>query len=1424
MKSKLLLSFLLMVAIAPLTMLGQKHTTAAKQQTSEVLYDRCLAPTDVQVAYTSTGATVSWESMNNNFDVRYLTFAEANPMLLQYGFENGTLEGWTTIDADGDGYTWLPNTTFGGHDDSEGVVNSASYDNIVGVLSPDNYLISPQIALGGSISFWACAQDALWASEHFGVAVSTTNNTSPSAFTTVEEWTMSAKGSGAPTNHTRSGSRAQGNWYQYTVDLSAYEGQMGYVAIRHFNSTNWFSIDVDDITIAMPGDQLNWNTINGITGTSCELTDLLTETKYVVQVRSNCSGGGHSNWTAPTIFVTHLCQLEDMCQIIYELYDSYGDGWTGCNISVVDVETEAVITTLTLPSGSYGTGSFAVCDGRDINFVWGNGSYPGDVSYTFYNVEDEEIFSGSGTFDNPVSYTVNCPFCPTPTRMTVTPLYNSATVTWRGFNELYELDYRTATVYTPIFSDGFESGNLNNWTLIDNGNPTGHGWHYLNIPNLGWDTQPSAHGGVGVASSWSWDNYPVNQDSYMISPLVEGADLIRYYVATNVSYPDTYSIMVSSTGTELNDFTTVFTEAAPAEKKEGGHGLKAASSGGNRSDATVSPWTERVIALPAGTKYVAFRHVDYDMNFLFIDDVTIYEETVPVGEWNSITATESSARITGLIPTTKYEYRIAGICDGVLGNYTQIANFTTTNEPCWAPTNMTASPMSNSASLTWTGTSDSYQLEYRRAATYVSKFWDSFSNSNLIPWTVIDNGDPAGYGWHFNNINMVLANLPIGHSGHGIASSWSYRAGVGSINQNSYMISPWVSDATSIRYFVAADTDFPETYSIMVSSTGYDIGSFTTVYTETVPTDAKEGHGVHSSNSSGDERALSAWMERNIPLPAGTKYVAFHHYGSNNNYLLIDDVTIYGEATPAGEWYSITCTEPNAELTGLAPNTDYEYRIAGICDGVMGVYTGIAKFSTFASKRFVTEGNWNEDANWEPAGAPSVDEDVVIDAPAIIPAGCVATAHDININGGSITIKDGGQLKHSTEELYVTIEKDISGYPDPEERSGYYFISYPLQYDSYATEVEGLLTNEYDFYVFSYNGSNNGASDPYPYREWRNYKAWPFFLYAGFAGLYANSEDVTLRFTGPTWYTNENYLVTSYFTGNYVDTVTYYNGSEPPTFKGWSLTNNPFVCDGYPVFHEIDGGVMEANFYTMNAAGDGYELSESSVALAPCEGAFMQCDETGRLYLYSYNPIDSYQRSGILNVNVTQGHSRVDQARIRFGKGHNLGKMSFFDKSMVYIPQDGEDCAVVYASNMGEVPVNFKALENDIFMLSFSMDEVSFDYLHLIDNMTGKDVDLLVNPSYTFEASTTDYASRFKLVFATGDNSSDDNFAFYSNGNFIINNEGEATLQVVDVTGRIIKSETINGSASVNVDAATGVYMLRLINGNDVKVQKVVVR
>ena len=113
-----------------------------------------------------------------------------------FDFEGGLMD-WTIIDADGDGFVWEYTSYVNGHNGSAGCVISNSYDNNTSsALTPDNYLVSPTKAAYSQIHFWACAQDASWAAEHFGVAVSTGSNTSATGFTTVEEWTMTAKGSG----------------------------------------------------------------------------------------------------------------------------------------------------------------------------------------------------------------------------------------------------------------------------------------------------------------------------------------------------------------------------------------------------------------------------------------------------------------------------------------------------------------------------------------------------------------------------------------------------------------------------------------------------------------------------------------------------------------------------------------------------------------------------------------------------------------------------------------------------------------------------------------------------------------------------------------------------------------------------------------------------------------------------------------------------------------------------------------------------------------------------------------------------------------------------------------------------------------------------------------------------------------------------
>ena len=158
-------------------------------------------------------------------------------------FDEGRILDWTLIDADGDAHNWqLPTAGGMGFGNSNGMMVSYSYDNAsTSPLTPNNFLVSPRVTLpeNAVMLFYASAMDEAYPAEHFGVAISTTVNDDPLAFTLLQEWTLSAKGD----------ENRQGGWHRYTVDLSAYAGQEVYLAIRHFNSTDKFAMCVDEIFV-----------------------------------------------------------------------------------------------------------------------------------------------------------------------------------------------------------------------------------------------------------------------------------------------------------------------------------------------------------------------------------------------------------------------------------------------------------------------------------------------------------------------------------------------------------------------------------------------------------------------------------------------------------------------------------------------------------------------------------------------------------------------------------------------------------------------------------------------------------------------------------------------------------------------------------------------------------------------------------------------------------------------------------------------------------------------------------------------------------------------------------------------------------------------------------------------------------------------
>jgi hypothetical protein len=389
-----------------------------------------------------------------------------------------------------------------------------------------------------------------------------------------------------------------------------------------------------------------------------------------------------------------------------------------------------------------------------------------------------------------------------------------------------------------------------------------------------------------------------------------------------------------------------------------------------------------------------------------------------------------------------------------------------------------------------------------------------------------------------------------------------------------------------------------------------------------------------------------------------------------------------------------------------------------------------------------------------------------------------------DVNADNLILENGAQLINGSTGVQATVKKNINGYIG---EGGWYLLASPIAESFTPTVDNGLLANNYDLYTF----------DQSEELEWRNIEAGSFNTIDNKTGyLYANSGNPTLSLAGT--------LVAN----TTATTLAYDNNAE---FKGFNLIGNPYPCNTY----------VDRSFYVLNTDGSDFTLGSNPIP--PCSAILVQAQGTGESVTFSKT---ASKNEPNITLAVTKTNTRdnaiVDQARVSFNEKDQLTKYTLNGQnSKLYIPQDGQDFAVAYANEESEMPINFKAAKNGTYTINIATESLELGYLHLIDNLTGNDVDLLATPSYTFEAKTTDYATRFRLVFNAATTSTG-TFAFVSDGNIIINNEGEATLQIVDVMGRIIVCSDGMHTISTN-EMAPGVYVLRLINGENVITQKIVI-
>ena len=403
-----------------------------------------------------------------------------------------------------------------------------------------------------------------------------------------------------------------------------------------------------------------------------------------------------------------------------------------------------------------------------------------------------------------------------------------------------------------------------------------------------------------------------------------------------------------------------------------------------------------------------------------------------------------------------------------------------------------------------------------------------------------------------------------------------------------------------------------------------------------------------------------------------------------------------------------------------------------------------------------------------------------------------------------LVITDGSQLI-ANNPVQGVVQKHIDAFTSADD--GWNFIASPVTTPLTTANVSGLIPSGATVYDLYYLNEEN--------TKWFNYKALDGNADPGFdivhkrGYLYSNGAGTTINFSG----TLQPY-VESGVTNNLAREG-----------DGWNLVGNPFTFNAY----------VNKSYFVIN--GRNVEVYTGSAPIAPCTGIVVKATGDNETVTFTKdNPIAN-SNQGNLNIVVAEqlaardvtstASAIVDKAIVSFNEGCQLEKFVFNEgKAKLYIPQGQEEFAIATSEYCGEMPVNFRANENGQYTITVNPEDVEMGYLHLIDNMSGADIDLLDTPSYTFNAKTRDYASRFRLVFASvckdvdGDNAT---FAYYNGSEWVITNGEKATLMVFDAMGHIVISGDEINRVSTN-GMAPGVYVLRLIQDNNVKTQKIVVR
>ncbi|HEY0042825.1 MAG TPA: fibronectin type III domain-containing protein, partial [Flavisolibacter sp.] len=173
------------------------------------------------------------------------------------------------------------------------------------------------------------------------------------------------------------------------------------------------------------------------------VTGLTLGTSYDFYVRGVCSATDISTWAGPLNFNTTICPAANQCLYNFVMTDTFGDGWNGAQMNIVQngIIVATIGSTFTTGVGPV-TVQVPLCNGIAFSLVYSAGGfYPNEVGVSITSFLGEEIYTYTPGSSSPgavlYSGTAECipPTCLKPTNVVVSNIgLDSVSVLWTENN------------------------------------------------------------------------------------------------------------------------------------------------------------------------------------------------------------------------------------------------------------------------------------------------------------------------------------------------------------------------------------------------------------------------------------------------------------------------------------------------------------------------------------------------------------------------------------------------------------------------------------------------------------------------------------------------------------------------------------------------------------------------------------------------------------------------------------------------------------------------------------------------------------------------------------------------------------------------------------------------------------------------------